>query len=87
MRLDYVHMCIEAPPKYAVASVIGFIKGKSAIAIAWKFSGKKHSFTGEQFWARGYAVLTVRLEVETVRAYILLWSLVSLRPNDDRLWK
>ena len=31
---DHVHMCIEIPPKYAVASVIGFLKGKSAIAIA-----------------------------------------------------
>ena len=31
---DHVHMCIAIPPKYAVASVIGFLKGKSAIAIA-----------------------------------------------------
>ncbi len=31
---DHVHMCIAIPPKYAVASVIGFLKGESAIAIA-----------------------------------------------------
>jgi len=31
---DHVHVCIAIPPKYAVASVIGFLKGKSAIAIA-----------------------------------------------------
>jgi putative transposase len=31
---DHVHMCIAIPPKYAVSSVIGFLKGKSAIAIA-----------------------------------------------------
>ena len=31
---DHVHMCIAIPPKYPVASVIGFLKGKSAIAIA-----------------------------------------------------
>jgi putative transposase len=30
---DHVHMCIEITPKYAVASVVGFLKGKSAIAI------------------------------------------------------
>jgi putative transposase len=29
---DHVHMCIEILPKHAVASVIGFLKGKSAIA-------------------------------------------------------
>ena len=37
---DHVHMLIEIPPKHAVASVIGFLKGKSAIAIARQFSGK-----------------------------------------------
>ena len=26
---DHVHMCIAIPPKYPVASVIGFLKGKS----------------------------------------------------------
>jgi putative transposase len=38
---DHVHMLISIPPKHAVASVIGFLKGKSAIAIARKFSGKQ----------------------------------------------
>ena len=31
---DHVHMLISIPPKYAVAQVVGFIKGKSAIHIA-----------------------------------------------------
>jgi REP element-mobilizing transposase RayT len=34
---DHVHMCIEIPPKHAVASIIGFLKGKSAVAIARQF--------------------------------------------------
>jgi len=55
---DHVHMCIEIPPKHAVSSVIGFLKGKSAIAIARQFAGKQRNFSGEQFWARGYAVST-----------------------------
>ena len=67
---DHVHMCIEIPPKYAVASVIGFLKGKSAIAIARKFKGKQQNFSGESFWARGYAVSTVGFELETVKRYI-----------------
>ena len=33
---DHVHMLISIPPKYAVAQVIGYIKGKSAIHIARK---------------------------------------------------
>jgi putative transposase len=67
---DHVHMCIEIPPKYAVASVVGFMKGKSAIAIARKFKGKQQNFSGESFWARGYAVSTVGFELETVKRYI-----------------
>lgn len=70
MMRDHVHMCIEIPPKYSIASVIGFIKGKSAIAIARKFSGKQKNFTGEAFWARGYAVSTVGFELEMVSKYI-----------------
>jgi putative transposase len=67
---DHVHRCIEIPPKYAVSSVIGFLKGKSAIAIARRFKGKQRNFEGENFWARGYAVSTVGFEEEVVRRYI-----------------
>lgn len=67
---DHVRMCIEVPPKYPVASVIGFLKGKSAIAIAREFGGKQRNFTGEHFWVRGYAVSTVGFELEQVRTYI-----------------
>ncbi|MFK8185495.1 MAG: IS200/IS605 family transposase [Phormidesmis sp.] len=67
---EHVHMCIEIPPKYSVASVIGFLKGKSAIAIARKYKGKRRNFSGESFWARGYAVSTVGFELEAVKRYI-----------------
>src|SRR5438132_5290884 len=66
---DHVHMCIAIPPKHPVASVIGFLKGKSAIAMA-RLSGKQRNFAGEHFWARGYAVSTVGFELEQVRKYI-----------------
>ena len=66
---DHVHMCIAIPAKHPVASVIGFLKGKSAIAIA-RLSGKERNFSGEHFWARGYAVSTVGFELEQVRTYI-----------------
>ena len=66
----HVHMCIEIPPKHAVSSVVGFLKGKSAIAIARQFSGKQRNFNGENFWARGYAISTVGFEEEEVRRYI-----------------
>jgi putative transposase len=67
---DRVHICIAIPPKHAVASVIGFLKGKSAIAIVRQFQGKERNFAGEHFWARGYAVSTVGCNEEQVRQYI-----------------
>ena len=48
---DHVHMCIAIPPKYPVASVIGFLKGKSAVAR--ELCGRERNFTGEHLWARG----------------------------------
>lgn len=67
---DHVHMCLSIPPKYAVSNVVGYIKGKSAIAIARHFGGRERNFTGEVFWARGYFVSTVGLDEAMVREYI-----------------
>jgi putative transposase len=53
---DPVSMCGEIPPQHAMASVIGFLKGKSSLAIARQLGGKLKNCTGEHFWARGYAV-------------------------------
>ena len=72
---DHVHMLISIPPKYSVAEIIGYLKGKSAIAIARKFSGRKRNFNGEGFWARGYAVSTVGYDQVNIMAYItILWT-------------
>jgi len=68
--VDHVHMLISIPPKYAVAQVIGFIKGKSAIHIARTAGGRQRNFTGEHFWARGYFVSTVGRDEKAIREYI-----------------
>jgi len=70
MVQDHVHMLIQIPPKYAVSEVVGYIKGKSAIAVARQFAGRKRNFNGESFWARSYAVSTVGFEEEQIRRYI-----------------
>jgi len=68
--VDHVHMLISIPPKYAVAQVIGYIKGKSAIRVARTFGGRKRNFTGQHFWARGYFVSTVGRDEKAIREYI-----------------
>ena len=70
LMADHVHVMMSIPPKYAVAQIIGFIKGKSAIQIARNFVGRKKNFTGQHFWARGYHVSTVGRDEEALRKYI-----------------
>ena len=67
---DHVHMMLSVPPKYAVSSVMGFIKGKSAIHIARVYAGRRRNFVGQHFWARGYWVSTVGKNEAAVRRYI-----------------
>ena len=70
MMSDHVHMMISIPPKYSVAEVIGYIKGKSAIHMARVYGGRKQNFVGQHFWARGYFVSTVGRDENVIREYI-----------------
>lgn len=67
---DHVHMMISIPPKYSVAQVVGYIKGKSAIYVARTFMERKRNFVGQHFWARGYFVSTVGRDERVIREYI-----------------
>lgn len=67
---DHVHMLISIRPKYSVGQVMGFLKGKTAIHIARLYAGRRRSFVGQQFWARGYWVSTVGRDEVAVRRYI-----------------
>lgn len=65
---DHVHMCLRVPPKFSIAMVIGFLKGKSAVRIHRSLGNKRVS--GLHFWSRGYCVSTVGLDEATIRKYI-----------------
>src|ERR1700750_1981167 len=67
---DHVHMLISIPPKYSVAEVIGYLKGKSSIWVAQNVERKLRNFLGHKFCARGYFVSTVGRDEETIRTYI-----------------
>ncbi len=69
LKADHVHMVVSIPPKYSVAQVLGYVKGKSAIWVA-RTTGMSRNFVGQNFWARGYCVSTVGLDEETIREYV-----------------
>ena len=87
MMLDHVHMLISIPPKYSVAQVIGYIKGKSAIHIARNYLGHKRNFSGQHFWARGYHVSTVGRDEKAIREYIKSQELEDRRLDQLSLFK
>jgi putative transposase len=84
---DHVHMMISIPPKYAVANVVGYLKGKSAIHIARAFIGKRQNFVGQHFWARGYFVSTVGRDEAVIRENIQNQEAEDRRLDQLRLWK
>jgi putative transposase len=83
---DHVHMLIAIPPKHAVAQVVGYIKGKSAIHLARVYGERKRNFSGQHFWARGYFVSTVGRDEATIRAYIQHQEREDQRLDQLRLW-
>jgi putative transposase len=84
---DHVHMLIAIPPKYAVAQVIGFMKGKSAIHLARVYGERKRNFVGEHFWARGYYVSTAGRDEAVIREYIKKQEQEDTRLDQIGLWR
>ncbi len=67
---DHIHMCLSIPPKFSVAMVLGYLKGKSAIKIHRELLNQNRGFTNKNFWSRGYCVSTVGLDEKQIREYI-----------------
>ena len=68
---DHVHMLTSIPPKYSVAQIIGYMKGKSSIWIAQNVERKMRNFLGHKVLGAGeHFVTTVGRDEEVIRAYI-----------------
>ena len=83
---DHVHMMLSIPPKYSVAQVVGYIKGKSAIHIARVYGERSRNFAGQNFWARGYFVSTVGRDETVIREYIRNQEKEDKRIDQLKLW-
>ncbi len=70
MMPDHVHLLLSIPPKYSIAQVMGYLKGKSALMMFDKHANLKYKFGNRHFWAEGYYVSTVGLNESTIRKYI-----------------
>jgi putative transposase len=87
LTADHVHMMIAIPPKYPVSSVVGYIKGKSAIHLARGYAECRRNFVGQSFWARGYFVSTFGRDEELIRKYIRHQEEEDKRLDQLGLWR
>ena len=67
---DHIHMLLSIPPKYSVAQIMGYLKGKSSLMIFDRHANLKYKYGDRHFWARGYFVDTVGRNKEKIREYI-----------------
>ena len=70
LRPDHMHLLVSLPPKCAVSQVAGFLKGMSAIHIAWTYAGPRKNFTRQHFGTRGHDVSTVGADEDAIRQHI-----------------
>jgi putative transposase len=67
---DHIHMLISIPPKYSVAQIMGYIKGKSSLMIFDRHANMKYRYGNRHFWCRGYYVDTVGRNKKAIQEYI-----------------
>lgn len=67
---DHIHMLLEIPPKMAVSSFVGYLKGKSTTLIFEQFPELKFKYRNREFWCRGYYVDTVGKNEKRIAEYI-----------------
>ena len=67
---DHVHMLVKIPPKYSVAQIMGYLKGKSTLMIFDRHANLKYKYGNRHFWCRGYYVDTVGKNAKKIEEYI-----------------
>jgi putative transposase len=70
VQSDHVHVVMWIPPKYSVANVMGYVKGKLAIRVLQKYEKLRKKYWGRRFWSRGYCVSTIGIDEERIREYV-----------------
>ena len=70
IQADHIHLVLSIPPKYAVSSVMGFLKGKLALRLFQRYEHLGKRYWGQHLWSRGYCVSTVGLDEDKIRKYV-----------------
>lgn len=70
-KRGHVHMILSIPPRLSISSVMGMLKGKTAIKLFKSFPAlRKKPYWGNHFWSRGYCVSSIGLDENKIRKYV-----------------
>ena len=71
IQTEHIHIVMVIPPKYAVSTVVGKIKGMTSSELRKKFDWLKNRYWKENIvWSPGYFVSTVEIDEEKILKYV-----------------
>ena len=82
---DHIHLVLSMPPKYAVSTVMGYLKGKLALRLFQRYERLGRKYWGRHLWSRGYCISTVGLDEEKIRLYVKWQEQKDKKAEADQL--
>jgi len=68
---DHIHMLVSAPPEFAPAKLVQYLKGRSWRRMQEEFAELRKRYWGPHLWARGYFCASVGgVDEDTIKKYI-----------------
>lgn len=68
IQKDHIHLIVSIPPKISVSTLMGILKGETAIKLFKSYPQlKKNPYWGNHFWSIGYCVDTIGLDEEKIK--------------------
>lgn len=70
IQVDHIHLVIDIPPKYAVATIVGKIKQNTSRKIKGRFKWVEKVYRPGVFWSPGYFSSTIGINEKQILRYV-----------------
>ena len=87
IQVDHVHLVIEIPPKYSVATIVGKIKQNSSRKIRERFEWLQKVYKPGVFWSPGYFSSTVGVNEAQIKRYVQFQEKVDKNQLEMEIFK
>lgn len=86
VQADHVHLLVKVPPKISISTLMGILKGRTAIRLFSAIPNlRKRPYWGNHFWGKGHCVDTVGLNAEMIEKYVRYQEKQELRQEQLQL--